>query len=69
MAVTIREEQEPQSRRLPPFLEWLVGQAAISQVVAERVARVHEESSDRLNAVLLKLGLVSETALAQALAA
>ncbi len=46
------------------FLAWLVDQQALTAVVAERVARVQVETADRLSAVLLKLGLRSEGALA-----
>ena len=52
----------------PAFLTWLVDQGAVTAVVAERVARVQSETSDRLAAILLKLGLLSEARLAETLA-
>lgn len=50
------------------FLDWLVSTQALTPVLAERVARVQSETSDRLTAILLKLGLLSEPALADRLA-
>jgi general secretion pathway protein E len=50
------------------FLDWLVGTGVITPIVAERVARVQSETLDRLSAILLKLGLLSETALADTFA-
>src|SRR5947207_10985745 len=50
------------------FLEWLVQQETLSPVLAERVGGVRAETSDRLAAILLKLGLLSETGLAEAFA-
>jgi len=50
------------------FLPWLVDRGRLSAVLAERVSRVQLETSDRLCAVLLKLGLLSEGALASELA-
>ncbi|MEP7247648.1 MAG: hypothetical protein ABI885_28730 [Gammaproteobacteria bacterium] len=47
------------------FLEWLVATHTLTPIVAERVARVQTETSDRLSAILLKLGLLSEPALAR----
>ena len=62
----------PQSRgdgeSVPSFLAWLVQQETLTPVLAERVARVQAETSDRLASILLKLGLLSESRLAQALA-
>jgi general secretion pathway protein E len=46
------------------FLDWLVQQGRLSGVLAERVSRVQLETSDRLASVILKLGLLSEEALA-----
>lgn len=46
------------------FLKWLVEQQRLTAVLAERVARVQLETSDRLVGVILKLGLLSETGLA-----
>lgn len=51
------------------FLRWLVAQRRLTAVLAERVARVQSETSDRLAAVVLKLGLLSEADLAADLAA
>jgi len=51
----------------PSFLDWLVEHEALTPVLAERVARVQSETSDRLAAILLKLGLLSEGRLAEAL--
>ena len=51
------------------FLDWLVTQKRLTSVVAERVARVQSETSDRLTGVILKLGLLSEAGLAADLAA
>jgi general secretion pathway protein E len=51
-----------------PFLVWLVETGALPMATAERVARVKEETADRVPAVLLKLGLLSESRLADALA-
>src|SRR5437879_9883673 len=59
-----RGEGEP----VPSFLAWLVQQETLTAVLAERVARVQAETSDRLASILLKLGLLSESRLAQALA-
>jgi general secretion pathway protein E len=50
------------------FLDWLVESNSLAPIVAERVAQVHAQSSDRLAAILLKLGLLSEDALAETLA-
>src|SRR5437868_4010057 len=50
------------------FLEWLVQTHSLTPVLAERVARVQTETSDRLAAILLKLGLLSEARLADELA-
>jgi hypothetical protein len=49
----------------PSFLDWLVTTGALAPIVAERVARVQSETSDRLAAILLKLGLLSELDLAE----
>lgn len=49
------------------FLQWLIDAGKLSAVVAERIARVQAETSDRLTAILLKLGLLSEPDLAAAL--
>ena len=46
------------------FLDWLVASDRLTSQVAERVARVQRETSDRLVSVLLKLGLLSESDLA-----
>lgn len=51
------------------FLDWLVAQGRLTAVLAERVARVQSETSDRLSGVILKLGLLSEIRLAADLAA
>jgi general secretion pathway protein E len=45
------------------FLSWLVERERLTAVLAERVRRVLLETSDRLCAVILKLGLLSEDAL------
>lgn len=50
------------------FLDWLVAQGRLTRVLADRVTRVRAETSDRLAGVLLKLGLLSEGDLAEALA-
>jgi len=52
----------------PELLAWLVERGALTPVLAERVARVQSDTSDRLSAILLKLGLLSEARLAEALA-
>lgn len=49
------------------FLDWLVDNQSLTSVLAERVARVQAETSDRLAAILLKLGLLSEPRLAEEL--
>ena len=54
--------------RRPPFLDWLVGAGCLTPILAERVARVQAETSDRAGSILLKLGLLSEGALADRLA-
>jgi len=46
------------------FLDKLVESGHLTPVLAERVARVQRETHDRLAAVLLKLGLLSEETLA-----
>lgn len=51
------------------FLEWLVGRKTLTSTIAERVARVQAETSDRLAGILLKLGLLAEGRLADELAA
>lgn len=60
----MEQEQETVLPTGGDFLGWLVEQQTLTAVVAERVARVQAETSDRLSAVLLKLGLRSEGALA-----
>jgi general secretion pathway protein E len=50
------------------FLDWLVDTQSLTPILAERVARVQTETSDRLAAILLKLGLMSEHRLADELA-
>lgn len=50
------------------FLDWLVANDCLTSQVAERVARVQRETSDRLVSVILKLGLLSESDLAEQLA-
>jgi general secretion pathway protein E len=50
------------------FLDWLVTKQALTPVLAERVARVQSDTADRLSGILLKLGLLSEPALAEGLA-
>jgi general secretion pathway protein E len=66
------QEQPPAAAAARPtpvsFLDWLVGNQSLTPVLAERVARVQAETSDRLSAILLKLGLLSEPALADSLA-
>jgi general secretion pathway protein E len=57
-----------EAREQQSFLAWLVEDRALSQTLAERVERVHTETSDRLSATLLKLGLLSETELAARMA-
>ena len=42
------------------FLDWLVETQSLTPILAERVARVQADTSDRLAAILLKLGLLSE---------
>ena len=51
-----------------PFLDWLVETQFLTPILAERVARVQAETSDRLAAILLKLGLLSEGRLADQMA-
>ncbi len=46
------------------FLESLVTDSVLAQVVADRVQRIHADTGDRLADVLLKLGLLSEEDLA-----
>ena len=58
----------PADESRPAFLAWLVERGALTPVLAERVARVQSETSDRLAAILLKLGLLSEARLAEVLA-
>ena len=50
------------------FLDWLVETQSLTPILAERVARVQAETSDRLAAILLKLGLLSEARLADQMA-
>ena len=50
------------------FLDWLVETQSLTPILAERVARVQSETSDRLAAILLKLGLLSESRLADQMA-
>jgi general secretion pathway protein E len=50
------------------FLDWLVDTQSLTPLLAERVARVQSETCDRLAAILLKLGLLSETRLADQMA-
>ena len=50
------------------FLDWLVETQFLTPILAERVARVQAETSDRLAAILLKLGLLSEGRLADQMA-
>jgi len=50
------------------FLDWLVETQSLTPILAERVARVQSETSDRLAAILLKLGLLSEARLADEMA-
>jgi hypothetical protein len=50
------------------FLDWLVDTQSLTPILGERVARVQTETSDRLAAILLKLGLMSEHRLADELA-
>ncbi|MGA7538938.1 MAG: ATPase, T2SS/T4P/T4SS family [Steroidobacteraceae bacterium] len=49
------------------FLDWLVTEGRLTRVLADRVVRVRAETADRLAGVLLKLGLLSEGDLAEAL--
>lgn len=51
-----------------PFLEWLITNGRMTVQIAERVRRVQLETADRLASVILKLGLLSESALASELA-
>jgi general secretion pathway protein E len=51
------------------FLAHLSSRARLTDVAAERVRRVQLETSDRLPAVLLKLGMLSEADLAAEMAA
>ena len=51
-----------------PFLGWLVERHSLTPVMAERVARIHAGTSGGLAAILLRLGLLSESSLADALA-
>jgi general secretion pathway protein E len=51
----------------PAFLPWLVEENCIADVVAERVERVLAETGDQLCSVLLKLGLLTESNLADLL--
>lgn len=50
------------------FLDWLVETQSLTPILAERVARVQAETSDRLAAILLKLGLLPEVRLADEMA-
>src|SRR5690349_1052547 len=69
MDANTEEQSSPAgSARKPSFLDWLVTTRVLTPVIAERVARVQQETSDRLSAVLLKLGLLSEAVLADGLA-
>lgn len=47
------------------FLDYLVTQGRIDPAAAERVSRVQRETLDRMAAVLLKLGMLSESGLAE----
>jgi general secretion pathway protein E len=51
------------------FLDHLIGRNRLSDLSAERVRRVQQETLDRLAAVLLKLGSISEADLAAEMAA
>jgi general secretion pathway protein E len=62
------ETDTPVSSSRGSFLEWLVQTQALTPILAERVARVQVDTSDRLTAILLKLGLLSESRLAGELA-
>lgn len=70
MGTTEGLESKPTTASQPAssFLSWLVDRETIAPILAERVSRVHAETADRLTAILLKLGLLSETQLAEALA-
>jgi general secretion pathway protein E len=57
-----------EANSVPAFLAWLVEAGRITGVLAERVTRVQAETSDRLASIFLKLGLLSESALADDLA-
>ena len=50
-----------------PFLEWLVQRGSLTPVTAQCVARVQADTCGRLVAILLSLGLLSESRLADAL--
>jgi general secretion pathway protein E len=58
----------PEDGSRQPFLDWLVQHEVLTPILAERVARLQSETADRLAAILLKLGLLSEARLAEALA-
>ena len=66
------QEQPPAAAAVdaPPvsFLDWLIRTQVVTPILAERVARVQAETADRLSGILLKLGLLSEPALADELA-
>lgn len=62
------EPTNPSRVSQAPFLNWLVEAQSLTPVLAERVARVQVETSDRLAAILLKLGLLSESQLADHMA-
>jgi general secretion pathway protein E len=51
------------------FLSHLAGRNRLNDLSAERLRRIHQETLDRLAAVLLKLGLLSEIDLATEMAA
>jgi general secretion pathway protein E len=69
MSAATKEKTSPaQADEAASFLAWLVAANSLTSVLAERVARVHAETSDRLGGVLLKLGMLSERVLADRLA-
>jgi general secretion pathway protein E len=64
-----KQEQSPGDALRDGFLDWLVENQVLTPVVADRVASVQRDTSDRLGALILKLGLRSEAALADDLTA
>ncbi|MEP7242829.1 MAG: hypothetical protein ABI885_03995, partial [Gammaproteobacteria bacterium] len=66
--MTTQEESAVGKVGATSFMNWLVDTRGLTPILSERVVRVHSESTDRLAGILLKLGLLSEPALAESLA-